>query len=242
MKKVFSIVLTVLMLISTFLTIPVMAKTNVELKLTDATVYAGDEFELKLFISDNSKLSGAVIDINYDSDFVEFVSAEKGAILDDSASVSIKNFENKSYVRFTYMAPSSSVTSEGILFSVKFKALENTDGQSVVKVSIPSAGDFVNSDLEKLSYSVKNSTLKIINTSLDEVDTTVDEPVVENDSSTTESATGTTAEITTEENQNSSNNDGNDNLKLAIGLFVAGGIIIIGVVIYLIVSKKKRGN
>lgn len=240
MKKITSMFLTVLILISTLLAIPVFAKDKVELKLTDATVYAGDEFEIKLFISDNSQLSGAVIDLSYDNSLLEFVSAEKGAIIDKSATVSINNFNNKSYVRFTYMSPTSAVTSDGILLSVKFKALETVQGETNVKLSIPNAGDFVNSGLDKLSYSVKNSTVKIINTSFENVDPTNESSSTETDISLSETNVSIT-ETTTMLNQNTNENNENENLKLVIGLFAAGGIIIIGVVIYLIVSKKKKG-
>lgn len=239
MKKLFSVFLTVLILLSAFFSVDVFATDTVELKLSDATVYAGDEFEVKLFISDNSKLSGAVIDIKYDTDVLEFVSAEKGAILDENASVSLKNFNDKEYIRFTYMAPSSSVTSEGILFSIRFKALSTAEGVSTLEISIPNAGDFVNSDLEKLSYTVKNSNVKVINTTFDGGSTTAEDSTVALETDVNES-TSTDIELTTGDNK--STTDDADNLKVVIGLFVAGGVIIIGAVIYLIVSKKKRGN
>lgn len=240
-KKIISVFLAVLTLISVFLTIPVFAKSTVELKLTDATVYAGDEFEIKLFISDNSQLSGAVIDLQYDASKLEFVSGEKGQIVDESAMVSInttsKQSINKS-VRFTYLSPNSAVTSDGILFSVNFKALPNAEGESDIKISIPSAGDFVNGDAEKLAYTIKNATVKIINTtveSTDETESTSDESVtdiIESTSSISESST----------TDNNTDNDNNENnyVKIVIGLFVAGSVIIIGVIAYLIIKKKKR--
>lgn len=217
--------------------IPVSAKSTVELKVTDATVYAGDEFELKVFISDNSKLSGAVIDLEYDASKLEYVSAEKGAIIDEDAMISIKNTPNN--VRFTYLSPDSAITSEGILFSVKFKALENAEGQSSVKIVIPSAGDFVSENLEKLPYTVKNSTVKIINNTVVNTESTTESTSVENTDLPSNQDDKSTTENTTDNNQN--NNDGNgDNVKIVIGLVVAGLILIFGAVIYLIISKKKR--
>lgn len=238
MKKTLLTVLIVFILFSTFLTMSVFAKTPVELKLTDTTVYAGDEFEIKLFISDNAQLGGAVIDLQYDADKLEFVSGEKGAIIDKSAMVSIKKTSYK-YVRFTYLSPSSVVTSEGILFSVKFKALPNAEGQSDIKISIPSAGDFVNGNAEKLAYTVENATVKILNTTVEitnETESASDESVtdiVESSSNITESSTN--------DNNIDNNSKDNDYVKIIIGLFVSGGLIIIGVVVYIIV-KRKRGN
>lgn len=217
--------------------IPVSAKSTVELKVTDATMYAGDEFELKVFISDNSKLSGAVIDLEYDASKLEYVSAEKGAIIDEDAMISIKNTPNN--VRFTYLSPDSAITSEGILFTVKFKALENAEGESSVKIIIPSAGDFVSENLEKLPYTVKNSTVKIINNTVVNTESTTESTSVENTDLPSNQDDKSTTENTTDNNQN--NNDGNgDNVKIVIGLVVAGLILIFGAVIYLIISKKKR--
>lgn len=239
MKKVISIFLTLLILLSSFLTVPVFATDTVELKLTDETVYAGDEFELMLFISDNSDLSGAVIDIVYDSQSMEFVSADMGSILDTSASISIKNLEDKSSVRFTYMAPSSSIKSAGVLFSVKFKANETANGESAVKISIPNAGDFVNSGLEKIPYTVKNATVKVINTTYEDIEQSIENSLNETDSVTSE--VPDTTESTTYANFSMRDNDDSDNIKLVIGLFVAGAVLIIGVAVYLIVSRKKKG-
>lgn len=235
MKRIISMMLTIFVLLA--VTIPVSAKSTVELKVTDATVYAGEEFELKVFISDNSKLSGAVIDLEYDASKLEYVSAEKGAIIDEDAMISIKNTPNN--VRFTYLSPDSAIASEGILFSVKFKALENAEGESSVKITIPSAGDFVSENLEKLPYTVKNSTVKIINNTVVNTESTTESISVENTDLPSNQDDKSTAENTTDNNQN--NNDGNgDNVKIVIGLVVAGLILIFGAVIYLIISKKKR--
>ena len=67
------------------------------------------------------------IKINYDKSMLEYVSGEAGGIIDSSATISVKNIENSSgsYVNFTYMSPSATITAEGILLSVKFKALES---------------------------------------------------------------------------------------------------------------------
>ena len=241
MKKTISVILTVLILLSMLLTILVSAKNPVELKLTDVTVYAGDEFEMKLFISDNSQLSGAVIDLQYDATKLEFVSGEAGQIIDKGAMVSINASSKQSInesVRFTYLSPNLAVTSEGILFSVKFKALPNAEGESDIKISIPSAGDFVNADAEKLAYTIKNSTVKIINTTVESTEateSTTDESVtdiVESSSNITESSTA--------DNNIDNNDKDNDYIEIVIGLFIAGGIIIVGVGVYLVIIKRKK--
>ena len=236
MKRIISVLLTFLIL--SVVMLPVSAKSSVELKITDATVYAGDEFELKIFISDNSRLSGAVIDLQYDESMFEFVSAQKGSIIDEGAMVSIKNISDK--VRFTYMSPDASITSEGTLFTVKFKALDNAEGQSGIKIVIPSAGDFVSENLEKLPYTVKNSTVKIINNTVVNNESTTESTSVENTDIPFNQDDKSTTENTTANNQNNDNNEDNDSIKIVIGLVVAGAVFVLGAITCLIITKKKR--
>lgn len=240
MKKSISLILTLIILISAF-SFYAFAESKVELSLTSETVYAGEEFTLNLFISDNSKMSGAVIDINYDKNVLEYVSAEQGAILDRSANISIKNIEGeKSKVRFTYLAPSSSVTSEGVIMSITLKSLPNATGNTEITLTIPNAADFITQDLEKISYEVSNSVVKIINT-------TYVEQSEEDTSSTTENISQSTeadiSQSTTEQESNNNNansdNDNGDNIIIIV-LLVAGLIFITVGVVMLVVSKKKK--
>lgn len=243
MKKILAIFLTTFIILSSFLNISVFAKGNVQLKLTDATVYAGDELVLKLFISDNSELSGAVIDLAYDSNLLEFLSADAGTIVDQSASINIKNFENKSFVRFTYMSPSTSVTSAGILLSVKFKALETAEGRTSVKISIPSAGDFVNSKLEEIPFEVENSNVRILNSTKSDMvttDTSTTEISTENQSTEITTVIESLTETTTKSAQKVDNDTQNDNLKIVYGLFATGVVLLIGVIAYVIFNKKRK--
>lgn len=242
MKKTISVFLTVLILLSMFFTVPAFANDKVELDLSDATVYAGEEFEVKLFISDNSQLSGAVIDLSYDATMLKFVSAENGAILDESAMISIKEFSEESvhkYVRFTYMSPDSSITSEGILFSVKFKALETAEGRTSIKVSIPNAGDFVNSKLDKLPYEIQNSNVRIINANKEDAELTTETTIPESEINVTSTTAITTlTENVTTPNQKANSSD--DGLKIVVGLFATGVVLLVGVIGYVIISKKKK--
>lgn len=237
MKKIFTVFLTVLILLTTIFITPVFAKNNVELKLSDVKVYAGDEFEIKLFISDNSQLGGAVIDLAYDETMLEYVSSEKGKIIDENAMVSIKPLSN-STVRFTYLSPNSAVTSNGILFTVKFKALENAAGESDIKITIPSAGDFVDSNAEKLAYSIQDATVKIINTTTEKVVPTESTTV---ETLTNELETTIIPEVSTNNSNNIDNtNSDNVNIKIVTSLFVAGFAIVLSVIVYLIYNKKNK--
>lgn len=239
MRKAISLILTLLILISVF-SVSAFAEASAKLSLTSETVYAGEEFTLNLFISDNSKMSGAVIDVNYDKKMLEFVSAEQGAILDKTANISIKNVDSeKSKVRFTYLAPNSSVTSEGVIMSITFKTLANAVGNTDLTITIPNTGDFVTQDLERISYEVSNSVVKIINT-------TYEEQSENYASSTTEDAsqsTSTYAQSTIEQESNDSvtdKNDDNSDNTLIIVLLVVGLLFITVGVVMLVQSRKKK--
>ncbi|MCH5191924.1 MAG: hypothetical protein J1F23_07145 [Oscillospiraceae bacterium] len=256
MKKLFSVFLSVLMIFSVY-SVACTAADSVELKLTSEKVYAGDEFSLNLFISDNSQMSGAVIDLSYDSDKLEYVSAEPGAILDQNANISIRNIDGKNpYVRFTYLAPSSSVTSAGVILTVKFKALSNATGKTEIKISVPNAGDFITSDLEKISYTAVNSTVEIIgtgSTAKDPFEDTnsegpIESQTVEETESNTETQTQTEeSEITTE--LPTQNDDGLQTgtatnwvavAVFAVVAFIAVAAIVAAVVIFIVLKSNKK--
>ncbi len=235
MKKLFSIFLAVVLIVSAF-SIACFAENPVKLKLNSETdtVYAGDEFVVKLMISDNSKMSGAAIDINYDKTKLEYVSGSFGGILDDSANKSIKNINgDKGKVRFTYLAPSSSITSQGVLVTVRFKALEDASGKTELTVSVPNPGDFVAQDLTRLSYVVENTKINIAASSNETESTSQSET----ETPTVESSTQTETSTNPVEN----NNDDDENMgKTIIVMIVAGVAIIVGVTLVIIKTKSKE--
>lgn len=239
MKKCISLFLALLMIVSLF-SVSAFAESNVKLSLTSETVYAGEEFTLNLFISDNSKMSGAVIEVNYDKNMLEYVSAEQGGILDTSANISIKNIDGENAkVRFTYLAHNSSVTAEGVLMSITFKALNNANGETDLKITVPNAGDFVTQNLERISYTTSDSVVKIVNT------THIDDSEVDSSSTTDESSSSTEKDTQTTEikndytENNEKNDDKDDNTLIAVLLGVGFLLITVGVVM-LVQSKKKK--
>ncbi len=237
MKKVLSIILSVF-IISLSLSINCFANETVSLSLQDEKVYAGDEFTVNLFVSDNSKISGAVIEINYDKSKLEFVSAKEGAILDPNANISIRNIKDKSLVRFTYMAGGSQITSEGVLCSVTFKALESSNGKTDLKISIPSPADFVSANLEKIPYRANNSTITILNDIpteiMSETETETETVSVE---LSTDSLEETESETVTLDDDIADNENSNDYILSIILILLGLAFICFGVV--LAIKKKK---
>lgn len=236
MKKVFSVFLAIMLIASVF-SISCFAENPVKLQLNSETdtVYAGDEFVVKLMISDNSKMSGAAIDINYDKSKLEYVSGSFGGILDDSATKSLKNISgNKSKVRFTYLAPSSSVTSQGVLVTVKFKAFENASGKTDLTISVPNPGDFVSQDLTRLSYTVENAKINIIGSATE----TETESQSEAESQTVESSTQ--PETSTKPVENDDADDDKDMNKTIVIVIVSGVAILLAVALLTRKPKSKK--
>lgn len=237
MKKIISIFLTLIVLLLSFSCFA-YAEEPVILSIQDEKVYAGDEFTVNVFVSDNSQISGAVIDINYDKEKIEFVSAKEGAILDAKANISIRNIKNDNnyYVRFTYMSVSSSVSAEGILFSVTFKALENASGKTNLKITIPNAADFVNSNLEKISYNVESSQITILDNI--SIETTTEEPSISESTTVPETVDSVPSETTTNElDENENTNDNNDIILMIVLLLIGVSLICFGIAFAI---KKKK--
>lgn len=240
MKKLLSVFLTLILILCVF-NVSCFADNPVKLTLDSETdtVYAGDEFVVKLMISDNSKMSGAAIDINYDKNKLEFVSGTFGGILDSSATKSLKNLNgDKSKVRFTYLAPSSAVTSQGVLVTLKFKALENASGNSELTISIPNPGDFVSQDLSRLSFTVENTKISIKNN----VDET--ESVAETETESQSIETTSETETTTENVQNIDDGDDENTDKTILAIVISGMAILLVVLLLCRKpkSKKKKGK
>lgn len=235
MKKFLSILISLIIIVLS-LSITCFSIDTVTLSLQNETVYAGDEFTVNLFVSDNSKISGAVIDINYDKSKLEFVSAKEGAILDTKANISIRNInKDNSYVRFAYMATGSSITSEGILFSVTFKVLESANGKTDLKITIPSPADFVSDNLEKIPYTVRNASITILN---DIPTETTSETETESTETFTDYFSETESQTlnTTDTNNNGKDND-NDNVITIVLALIGLAFICFGVAVAV---KKKR--
>lgn len=235
MKKFFSILLAFILIISAF-SITCFAENPVKLSLNSETdsVYAGDEFVVKLMISDNSKMSGAAIDINYDKNKLEYISGSFGGILDDSATKSVKNINgDKAKVRFTYLSPSSSVTSQGVLVTVKFKALENASGKTELTISVPNPGDFIAQDLTRLAYTVENAKISIVGSPTESESESQSE-------SETQPVESPTNETTTKPVENNDIDDDKDMSKTIIVVVVAGAVILIAVA--LLTKKPKSKN
>lgn len=243
MKRFLSIILSVLIILSVF-SFTISAANPVKLTLVSETdaVYAGDEFVVKLNISDNSKMSGAAIDINYDKTKLEYVSGAYGGILDSTAIMSIKDIAGeKGKVRFTYLSQSSEVTSKGVLVTLKFKALENAAGNTELSISVENPGDFISLDLTRLSYTVENAKVKIVNSnSVSETDNTEIESESESETFVESTENSTIENIKNNVDEDDNTNEMDKTKWVFVAMIVAGVVILVSVVSISKSSKPKK--
>ncbi len=249
MKKALALIASVIVFVSC-LNFTSFADNKVKLYIPDVEVNAGDNFTADIMISDNSDLSGAVIDVCYDSAKLKYVEGTVGGIVDDNAQVALRDM--KSSVRFTFLDASESVSSAGILFSLEFIALDDAAGETKLELRIDNPGDFINSDSQKLSYTMSPGTISIKNNSL---------PVADDSASETKTGEETTTEETTAEYENGKvqdnttealssgtekekerTNDFNDNKKIIITIVAACIIFLLAGLLINEVYKGKRDN
>lgn len=251
MKKFLSIFLVTIIALSMLSTV-CFAENPVQLKLKSESysIYAGEEFFVRLIISDNSKMSGAAIDINYDKEKFEYVSGSYGDILDPSATKSIKNLSggNQAKVRFAYLSQNSSIISQGILLTLRFKALDNSEGEAEFTVSIPNPGDFISADMTRLPYKVENAKVNILNLTMEtetkEITETESQTEIESESDQEIESTNETqsTEIITEPESTTDidNNSENDDVNKYIVIVTALGIVILVAVI--VINQKSKSK
>lgn len=241
-KKITSVIIALLLIVSVF-SISATAADTITVSVSSVNVNAGDVFPVQLMISENSQMSGAVIDINYDKAQLEFVSADSGAILNKDAQVSINNIDGeKGCVRFAYMDASSNVTAGGALANIQFRALENSQGKTELSVSISNAGDFVRNDLSKIAYNTENGVINIINTTyVAEGDTTdaTDSEIEEEGSNTVSDIEQQTTQNSTERNNDS---DGNANKIKPVTAISVAGVIVVAIVTFFVLRKRMKNK
>ena len=248
MKKALALIVSVIVFISC-MSMTSFADNKVKLYISDVEVNAGDNFTADIMISDNSDLSGAVIDVCYDSSKIKFVNGNVGGIVDDNAQVAIRDL--KSSVRFTYLDASESVSSAGILFSLDFTALDDAAGETKLEIKIDNPGDFIGSDSQKLSYTLTPGTVSIKNNSLPVANETLSETETESSTdaeSTQKAANEKASEITTasESQEKGKDKEGkedfNDNKKIIITIVATCVIFLLAGLLINEVYKGKRDN
>lgn len=130
------------------------------LRVSSASGSAGDTIEISVAIESNPGIAAFNLQVGFDKSALTPVSIAKGAAI--STGDIISNLQDRAgadTVTAFWVNPSD-MSNNGILFSVKFKILEGTTGQSPVKVSY-SEGDICNQKLETIHPDIINGNVTI---------------------------------------------------------------------------------
>ncbi len=251
-KKITSFFLAAL-IIFTF-SFNVFAAKTVTFTTYNAEVFAGDEFSVDIFVSDNSLMKTATLIVSYDERQVTFLDLNVGAIAaSGSDAVSFKDVKGSSgdsFVQIEYNDSSASLSSAGKLFSLTFAATDSAKGQTEIKLS--ANGDKIDTLSGAVTPKFNNCEINIINNSVSpssETTPSAEESSSDVSESAQESSSQNTAQSTTEPTTQNSQTVGGKNEKKSIGTAVFAALAVIAVVAVLLVSfdlngknKKKRKN
>ena len=247
MLKKFFAVFSALTLILSALCLNAFCAEPVKLSISSATVDPDGDVKIHLYISENSKLGGAVIDVSYNPDILEFTEGAAGELLPADATVSVKNLGSK--IRFAYMAPSSQLTSGGILMTMTFKGVSS--GVSDLKISVPTPGDFVSSDLSRLAYTAQNGKVTVTGnvTAAPTESKALSETLTETETVTeteTEPETVTDGSVNISQSEQTvyeQTSEKSDNILLIVICTAGVALIVAGAVIFLVNKKRtaKKG-
>lgn len=252
-KKITALLLAALILFT--FSFNVFAAKTVTFTTYNAEVFAGDEFSVDIFVSDNSLMKTATLIVSYDERQMTFLDLNVGAIAaSGSDAVSFKDVKGTSgdsFVQIEYNDPSASLSSAGKLFSLTFAATDSAKGQTNIKLS--AKGDKIDTLSGAVTPKFNNSEINIINNSLSPSSETTP-PTEESSSDVSESAQSSSTQKTEQNSTNevttqNSQNVGGKNEKKSIGTAVFAVLAVIAVVAVLLVSfdlneknKKKRKN
>lgn len=251
MKKIISLLFVVIILI--VLSMPSFAANEVMFSASDCEVFAGDEFTVDIFISDNSLLSSATILVQYNEKNLQFLDLSVGYIVEaGEKAVTYKNVKSNngnSYVQIDYADYSATLTSAGKFLSLTFAANDNAVGKTEIKL-VASGGKFTSAN-GAFTPKFKNGKINIINNTPVTNATSNPANVTENTtvgaSETVSTEASSTSSITTSEeslaatepntNGNNSKEETDSTDKLIIGVAV---ITVFAVAIFVIATNNSQ--
>lgn len=248
MKKIISVFL--VLIISAIFVFPSFAAQNIEFIAYGSEVFAGDEFVVDIFISDNSELKTATLLVEYDKNAMHFLDLNIGAIVPAGSDIiSFKDVQNggKSYIQIDYNDSTSSLSTTGKFVSLIFMANDTAIGENDIKLS--ASNNQITTKSGVITPQFENCKIKIINNN-----PTADSATVTSSEEST--ATESSVADITENNQNANQNvteeqSGNTsdassaektkkgNVRLAIAA-VAAGIIVVAAMLF--ETKNKRNH
>ncbi|MBQ6549888.1 MAG: hypothetical protein IJL78_00585 [Lachnospiraceae bacterium] len=144
MKKIFAIILAVVMLVSTS-GVVLAAESNPEFRVSTEEAEPGDSVELTVSMVNNPGIAAFLLNVNYDSNVLEWTGITKGS-LPETYNLEV----NTPAQWYNY---TTDFTGDAVIFSLQFKVKANAPaGLSEVSVSYDKPGNVVNNAYKKLPF------------------------------------------------------------------------------------------
>ena len=162
MKKAFKIISVFLVLILTLSTVPITAKATKRPTLTVDVVEAnpGDEVEVKVRISGNYGIAGALIKISYDSKLT-LIGAENGDAFGDLSYTKPGELGNPA--KFLWDAENEVSKKDGTILKLIFKVSKSVDEGSKLCVNVVcESGDAYDVNMDTIEVDSVNGGVVII--------------------------------------------------------------------------------
>lgn len=161
MKKIISIFMTIILFSCLFPTSTVSAAENIVFTVSDKSGVRGDTVTVNVNVSSNSKVQACSMELVYDKNILEIVSAQKGSVLSGNPII---NTSKLGKVIFSYAA-TYPITSSGTVLSATFRIKENAGyGESKLALKITELAD---GSFNTLNSTVREGKVNVIAPELD---------------------------------------------------------------------------
>lgn len=162
LRRLQSICLSLLLILSMFSAMPVHAAGITEVIFGEVTAKVGDEVIVPVSVKNNPGIASFRFRVSYDTDVFEFISATEGSLLTLGTLSSTTNADAKT-MTFQWFAEEN-IYGDGEFVQLKFKVLKSDIGDHSFNVTYLE-NDIVNDNLESIPFEVNNVKIIIICTS-----------------------------------------------------------------------------
>ncbi len=164
MKRILSLLLSVLFLLTALPTFTVFASTEGKVigTVDKETVCPGEEITLTVSMENNPGLVCWLIDVVYDDSVLELVEQTAGNAFANSGSLSFGPKKNPTTALWYDFLSPTDYTNNGVLFSFTFKVKEDAAfGESAITLYCSDYDNMCNSDFERANFAFVSPTMAI---------------------------------------------------------------------------------
>ncbi len=157
-KKIGCLILTVVLIFTAVFVVPVYAAGTTKVEFGQVEGKRGDEVTVPITIQNSPGIATFRFRVDYDTEHLQFVSAEKTSITADGTITSQVDLDN-SNVTFLWFAIDN-VNGDGVIANLKFKILDTAEGSFPLTVTyLPE--DLLDENRTQIPYTVENGSITV---------------------------------------------------------------------------------